>query len=132
MSNDFGIRLDPQKNTREQIEEVVEAMKNRPAVRKIVSQMDKLIPDVVQVMLHDRDQNMVDQLWSLKEKKVVAVVGLGIFKHLLKLEAFLNDLHFKQLTWTGSKKGGKTNELCFNRKMCPKRTIQIKAQRRPK
>lgn len=58
------------------IESMVESAKRRDVVRAMRTWMEELHPNLVQVLVHERDQYMFEQLRRL-EGKIVAVVGLG-------------------------------------------------------
>jgi len=72
----------------QKVRESVEAMKYRPLVRKITKFSEAAVPQIAQVILHERDEHMVMGLRNLKGKKVVAIVGLahmdGIERHWAK------------------------------------------------
>lgn len=74
-------------NLAKSIEEGVENLKFRPAVRKIVKFGEDAVPRVIQALLHDRDAHMTRKLKDFRGKKVVAVVGLG--RMLLRLTFFI-------------------------------------------
>jgi pheromone shutdown protein TraB len=54
----------------------VERLKTRETVRQLISWMEAAFPDVVKVMVHERDALMVKRLRAC-EGKVVGVVGMA-------------------------------------------------------
>ncbi|CAD7698988.1 unnamed protein product [Ostreobium quekettii] len=72
------------------IESVVEGMKRRVVVRAMQRWMAEMHPKLAQVLIHERDKYMVEQLRKL-EGRVVAVVGLG---HLDGIERLWEDTEF--------------------------------------
>ncbi len=81
---------DPTQFKRE-LSDYVEQMKSRETVRTIVQELNTLAPQVVRVMLTERDIYMANGLHTLRPKfpKVVAVMGLahidGVERHLQSL-----------------------------------------------
>ncbi|GAQ90947.1 hypothetical protein KFL_007060040 [Klebsormidium nitens] len=62
--------------TPQNIEETTEQLKTREAVRQITAFMEKLFPDVVRVMVHERDEIIFNRLRQLRGC-IVAVVGMA-------------------------------------------------------
>eukprot|EP00246_Nothoceros_aenigmaticus_P005259 TRINITY_DN17173_c0_g1_i1.p1 TRINITY_DN17173_c0_g1~~TRINITY_DN17173_c0_g1_i1.p1 ORF type:complete len:140 (+),score=26.49 TRINITY_DN17173_c0_g1_i1:33-422(+) len=58
------------------IEDAVEQLKTRQAVRQLIGAMEALAPNVVKVMVHERDRIMVKHLRAC-EGVVVGVVGMA-------------------------------------------------------
>lgn len=57
-------------------ESVIEKMKHRAVVAAMHECLEKLNPQMIEVLVHERDQYMVNKLLEL-EGRVVGVVGLG-------------------------------------------------------
>lgn len=76
-SSDKGTN-DPTQFKRE-LSDYVEQMKSRETVRTIIQELDTLAPEVVRVMLTERDTYMAKGLNTLRQSypKVVAVMGLA-------------------------------------------------------
>lgn len=58
------------------IESMLEGMKQRNVVRSMQTWTEEQHPNLVQVLVHERDQYMFEQLRQMKGR-IVAVVGLG-------------------------------------------------------
>lgn len=57
-------------------ESVIERMKHRTVVSAMQNCLEKINPELINVLVHERDEYMVKELLKL-EGRVVAVVGLG-------------------------------------------------------
>jgi pheromone shutdown protein TraB len=81
---------DPTQFKRE-LSDYVEQMKSRETVRTIIQELNVLAPEVVRVMLTERDMYMANGIHSLRQSypKVVAVMGLahidGVERNLQRL-----------------------------------------------
>eukprot|EP00965_Chrysotila_dentata_P089643 2959471-Pleurochrysis_carterae.AAC.4 len=62
------------------IEQAIESLKSRRHLRLAIEYVSECAPSVVDVMLHQRDQFMVDRLSNMQGQRVVAVVGLAHMK----------------------------------------------------
>jgi len=56
---------------------MVEKLKNRELVRKFTTSMKQIWPEILEVMLTERDQFMASNLRRCPGHKVMAVVGLA-------------------------------------------------------
>lgn len=69
-------------------EELVESMKTKEAVERLVGLMRKVAPKVAETMIDERDVILADSIRNAPGKRIVAVVGLahlnGIEKNYLK------------------------------------------------
>ena len=89
-SLDKNGNTDPTQFKRE-LSDYVEQMKSRDTVRTIIQELNTMAPEVVRVMLTERDAYMANGLHTLRQSypKVVAVMGLahidGVERNLQRL-----------------------------------------------
>lgn len=72
------------------IAELVEKLKDRQSARELVQCMEKMMPDYMRVLLHERDEYLANSLKKAQGTRVVGVVGLahldGIERSFLELK----------------------------------------------